>query len=131
MSESEDALAKSVAKLLQRTLDPRVVWWHTPNGGVRSLAEAAKFKAMGVRAGVADLIFFWPGSIIFGGSKLQVQMSLAIELKTSTGRQSAAQEQFQEDWQATGGRYVIARSLGGVINILRIHGVPFKNEVRV
>lgn len=40
---------------------PGVVWWHTPNGGNRSAAEGARFKQIGVKAGIPDLVFLWGG----------------------------------------------------------------------
>jgi hypothetical protein len=38
---------------------PGVLYWHTPNGGLRGKREAAKLKAMGVKPGVSDLFFVW------------------------------------------------------------------------
>lgn len=36
---------------------PALKWlMHIPNGGKRNISEAAKFKKMGVKAGVADLL---------------------------------------------------------------------------
>ena len=41
---------------------PVLKWtYHTPNGGRRSKAEAGRFKAMGVRAGVVDIINSFKG----------------------------------------------------------------------
>jgi hypothetical protein len=36
-------------------------------------------------------------------------LPVAIECKTATGRQSAVQKRWQADWEAAGGRYIIAR----------------------
>lgn len=38
-------------------LAPHVVYFHVPNGGSRNAAEGARFKAIGVKAGVPDLMF--------------------------------------------------------------------------
>lgn len=38
-------------------LAPNVVYFHVPNGGSRNAAEGARFKAIGVKAGVPDLVF--------------------------------------------------------------------------
>lgn len=38
-------------------LAPNVVYFHVPNGGSRSAVEGARFKAIGVKAGVPDLVF--------------------------------------------------------------------------
>lgn len=52
---------------------PVLRWaFHSPNGGRRSKAEAGKFKAMGVRKGVVDIICPFPSGCAAG---------LALELK--------------------------------------------------
>ena len=59
---------------------------HIPNGGKRSKAEAARFKAQGVKAGVPDIFLPCPKGGYHG---------LYIELKrVKGGRVSAAQEEF-------------------------------------
>lgn len=40
------------------TLRPNVVYFHVPNGGSRNAAEGARFKQIGVKAGIPDLVFF-------------------------------------------------------------------------
>ncbi len=52
------------------------ILFHVPNGGHRNIAEAFKFKLMGVLAGVPDLFLAFPKNG-FGG--------LFIELKTKSG----------------------------------------------
>ena len=56
-----------------------LVYFHVPNGGYRSRSEGAKFKAMGVRAGVPDLILFHQGRLH------------CLELKSDKGRPSESQ----------------------------------------
>jgi len=51
----EQELQKCVARYLDLALPEDAVWWHIPNGGARSKAEAGIFKAMGVKAGVPDI----------------------------------------------------------------------------
>ena len=75
---------------------------HSPNGGFRWRDEAAKFKAMGVRAGFPDLVLLVPrGKCPF----------LAIELKYGGNRQSPRQKAYQKALEAIGARYVVVRSL--------------------
>jgi hypothetical protein len=58
--------------------------WHTPNGGERDPREAQKFKGMGVRAGIPDLVFMTHGArVIF------------IELKLRHYRREPDQELFE------------------------------------
>lgn len=55
-------------------LAPGVVYFHVPNGGSRNAAEGARFKQIGVKAGVPDLIF------------LAHQRFYCLELKEPGGR---------------------------------------------
>lgn len=53
------ALMAQVAKYA--TKYPELKWlFHVPNGGARDLREAGKFKALGLRKGVSDLILLVP-----------------------------------------------------------------------
>lgn len=71
-------------KLCDWMRDKKIMHFHVPNGGNRSSREAAKFKAMGVKAGVHDLIIMHGGKIIF------------VELKTDKGKVSKPQIAFDE-----------------------------------
>lgn len=78
-----------------------------PNGGRRDAITATKLKAEGVVAGVADLILL-KSNRDYG--------ALLIEMKTSQGRQSKSQKQ----WQSTlcsqeEYKYVVCRSLDDFI----------------
>ena len=77
----------------------RRLLFHVPNGGQRNAIEGAKLKAMGVVAGVADLLLIHKGRLY------------AIELKTETGVQSKAQKIWQSTVEAVGARYYIVCSL--------------------
>lgn len=74
-----------------------------PNGGRRNAREAARMKAEGVTAGVADAILLAPSS---NGE----YNSLCIEFKTEKGRQSDAQKEFQKDAESQGNKYDIVRN---------------------
>lgn len=85
----------------------RGLLFHVPNGGARNSREGAKFKAMGVFPGVADLIF------IFGGR------FFAIELKTILGTQSDKQKYWQDLVEKQGGEYFIVRSLDAFKRLIK------------
>jgi len=68
--------------------------------GGRSYAEMAVRKALGVRAGVADLIVMRPGG-----------KAAAIELKAPGNYPTKAQRQFHADCQRFGWPYFVVRSL--------------------
>lgn len=79
---------------------------HSPNGGKRNQVEAAKFKAMGTRAGFPDLLFLHPNKFY---------PFMGIELKTAKGRQSEHQKTYQQLFEQIGAKYVIVRSLDDFI----------------
>lgn len=71
---------------LQSGLYPELrLMFHIPNGGKRDAREAARFKQMGVKAGVPDIFLPVPRGKYHG---------LWIELKAPRGKTSTAQEQF-------------------------------------
>lgn len=79
-----------------------------PNGGRRDAITAAKLKAEGVVAGVADLILLLPNR--FYGA-------LLIETKTTKGKQSQAQRQWQKLITERGEyKYIVCRSLDEFIS---------------
>ena len=116
--QSEDDLQVQVANYCRFAVLPSVLWCHVPNGGKRSKAEAARFKAMGVRAGWPDLQFIRADGVVH-----------FIELKTRTGRKSEGQEAFQADCIRLGHPYVIARSLDDVIVALKGWGFIRSNPL--
>lgn len=88
---------------------PRLTLFAIPNGGNRNLITAMTMKREGVLAGVADLFLAFPSQGFHG---------LWIEMKTSKGRQSPEQKQFQTDMEKQGYKYVVCRSFE-----------EFKNEI--
>jgi hypothetical protein len=62
--------------------------------------DGARRKAMGMVAGVSDLIYLRDGL-----------PPLCIEMKDETGKQSQAQKDWQQVAESTGCKYVIIRSL--------------------
>ena len=75
----EDDLQQICATYLN--LHPKAFYCHVPNGGKRNAREAAKFKRMGVKAGIPDLL-------IFNASAINdiYYRGLAIELKVKGGK---------------------------------------------
>ena len=70
-------------------LDSRgFLWCHVPNGGRRSRREGGKFKRMGVKPGVPDIL-------IFDTDRAQEATGLAIEMKRSDGKGRVRKEQKQ------------------------------------
>jgi hypothetical protein len=110
----EEALHRACVDLL-RLYEQRgmLAFAHCPNGGYRTKAEACLFRAMGVRAGVPDLLVWAPGGAAFG-----------IELKAAAGKLSAAQSVWHRLLQSLGHHVHICRSVDEVEAALRAEGIP-------
>ena len=67
--------------------------YHTPNGGKRNAAEAARFKAMGVKSGVPDLCLPVPRGGYAG---------LYIEMKYGKNKTTDNQDKWLADLKAQG-----------------------------
>ena len=68
------------------------------NNNSMNKIEGNKKKAVGVVAGISDLIFIGDGEVVF------------IELKTSVGVQSELQKEFQHKVKSRLHRYIVIRS---------------------
>ena len=104
----EDTLQKSCVQWFD--LQYRHFSWalfHVPNGGQRNRVEAAKFKAMGVRPGVPDLLLILPRH---GYSYL------AMELKVGKNTQTDSQKTYQSKMSENGGKYIVIRSIDEFID---------------
>ena len=77
----EDSLNIAVATYL-RMQYPTVLFCHIPNGGYRNAREGAKFKMMGVRAGMPNILIFEKKNIFSG---------LFIELKIGKNKTTDSQ----------------------------------------
>lgn len=83
-----------------RDTHPALLIFHVANERDAPVQVHVKLKRKGVLAGVADWLAF-PTS----GRKI------AIELKDDEGEQSTDQIKFQKKWEATGGTYIVVRTL--------------------
>ena len=72
--------------------------YHCPNGGHRDIRTAAKFKAMGVKAGVWDIFLPCPAPGLF------------IEMKAGKGRLTPGQVSFRDALLPYGYSFVVAYS---------------------
>ncbi len=104
----EEAFQRAVASYLDLALPRDAVWFHPPNGGARSKAEAGIFKAMGVKPGVPDIIVIYRGRVV------------AIELKSEKGQLSPAQKLMQAQLTAAGSLVYTATRIEEVESFLRV-----------
>lgn len=116
-SQPEQALQRQVVQFLALALDGNSTFLHVPNGGLRSLSEARRFKEMGVRAGAPDLLVICDGRAIW------------LEMKSGTGRVSDVQAAFHEELRRARSPVAVCRSLDDVIAALVAAGVPLRAKL--
>ena len=68
----------------------RKLLFHVPNGGKRNAMEANKMKAMGVTAGIPDLVLYWQGQLY------------GFELKVGRNTTSDEQDEAIQRWTEHG-----------------------------
>lgn len=120
MQRQEQSFQVALVKTLSMVLDPHVIFFHVPNGGQRSPAEAAILIGMGVLPGMGDLVFLWPDA---GG----VGRAAVLECKRLKGGvASPAQEkvELRLERACVPVRYV--RTLPEALQFLETCGVPFR-----
>jgi hypothetical protein len=110
---SEERLHRAVVDLL-RIYENRglLAFCHVSNGEWRHKATGGRLKAMGVRAGVPDLLIWADGGHCFG-----------VELKAGTGKLSPAQTFWHATLETLGHRVYVVRSLDEMEAVLRTEGV--------
>lgn len=77
---------------------PRFIIAAVPNGGFRNAREAAIMQREGVLAGFADLVVIAQRNVLF------------LEMKTTKGKQSDKQKEFQNKVSKLGFEYIVCRS---------------------
>lgn len=106
----EDALQKSCVRWFSyQWATYSELFFHVPNGGKRNPVEAAKFKAMGVKRGIADLLLLVPNKFYH---------FMAIELKSPKGRLTDNQKRFGKGVVSVGGKYAVVRSLEEFMDVV-------------
>ena len=107
----EEQTHKAVFAHIRARSMPGVVAWHTPNGGRRSKSEGGRFKAMGVMAGVPDIIAINRGTVH------------ALELKHLKGKLSPAQKATLDALELAGARVAVAYTLDEALVTLEAWGI--------
>lgn len=109
--DPEAQIQRAVVQHLRLRGVKGLVFFHVPNGGRRGAVEGAIFKAMGVRAGVSDLI-------LAHNSKF-----FALELKAEGGRATEAQLEFLQDFDRAGAFTALATGLDAALRTLEAWGL--------
>jgi hypothetical protein len=116
LDPSEFALQVRLVDFLRWRVRANVLWFHVPNGEWRDFKTAAKIKAMGGRAGVADLVFVWD----MGCGFPQV---LFLELKRSGRRPTEMQQAFRDEAQRAAAHYRWADNFTAAVDIVADYGL--------
>ena len=113
MKRPEEELQRAVVQFLKMAC-PTALWFAVPNQrGTRKRWENEMLVAMGVRAGVPDLVFVLPGGRVG-----------FIELKAAKGRMETSQLIFAEE-----ALHLVCRSLAEVQGALAAWGLPLRGRV--
>ena len=107
-AQPEQDLQRAVVRHLEARGATSLVYFHVPNGGLRSRVEAAIFKGLGVRAGVPDIILFASGQFY------------ALELKAPGKKPTKAQLEFLQAFRLAGGKTAWADNLDDALSILEL-----------
>lgn len=111
----------SIIEFLDLVLPEPLKALHFANGGKRGKREAGRLRAMGVKAGAADII-------ILGWMKAGVPSFIWFEVKSDEGALSQAQKDWR-DWCATiGAPWFLVRSVDDAEHALTWLGVKLTGK---
>lgn len=97
MNHLESKLQSEIVKYLRQK---DICFFCVPNEAGKSALHTARLKAMGLKAGVSDLILlFKKKTVVF------------CEIKTEIGKQSPSQKGFEAEVLNLGFEYIIVRSV--------------------
>ncbi len=111
MKRPEQAIHQAVVSHLNQRAVPRVFFWHTPNEGKRGFVNAAALKAMGMTAGVPDLLILKAGELF------------ALELKAPGNDLTPSQRLVMERMRDCGAQVAVAKSIDEALVTLECWGV--------
>ena len=111
MNRPEQTMQKSVVLHLKLRAEPNAFWWHTPNQGKRGFVDSAQLKAMGLTAGIPDLLILKAGQLH------------ALELKAPGGRLTPAQRLVLTHMENCGAQTAVAHSLDEALFTLEFWGI--------
>lgn len=95
--------------------------FHVPNGGLRSKREAARFKWMGVLAGVPDIVIPLGGRLVFF---MEVKADHSCPLRKD-------QKTFRDFIEKTGGLWACVTSIDEARAALARWGVPTRESAMI
>lgn len=122
----EDDLQRAVCAFLDRALVPPAFYFAVPNGGKRNAREAARMKAMGVKAGAPDLLIFGPQPHKATTFCRGEMVCIGIELKAGKGRITKAQDEMAARFDQCRSIIYECRTLDNVVHACRAYGIAIR-----
>jgi hypothetical protein len=116
LQRPEEELQRATVERLY-AVEPIAIWFHVPNQRANRTMRAI-LSGLGVKAGVADLIFLWGGGCG------------AMELKAGKGRLSASQRVFRDECRRLGIGWELIRESEEAVRALESWGVAMKRKIR-
>lgn len=113
MKRPEQSLHLTIARYLDLALPDRALWW-TSHQNPKSARDGGRLKAMGLRAGIPDILVLFDGMLI------------GLELKAPKGRISPAQSEIADKFAANDAAWHLCRSVEDVEAALRQYAIPLK-----
>jgi hypothetical protein len=98
-NNDEDRIQGEIIDLLKVAAIPNLLYYHVPNGGKRHIKTGIAMKALGVKAGITDLVFVCPRGV-----------SHFMEVKDFDGTLSKEQREFRDFCLMIGHPWAIVRS---------------------
>lgn len=121
----EQDLQKAVSQFLTLALThPQTFWTAFPAGG-GGKARGGQLKAMGLKAGVPDLLIIDRGRVLW----IELKTDANDAAGTQRGKLSQAQKQAQEALRMAGCWIITCRSVDEVENVLRSWKVPMTGRI--
>jgi hypothetical protein len=114
----EQQIHQAVVAHLNLRAEPNVFFWHTPNEGKRGWVNAAALKAMGMTAGVPDLLVLKAGQLH------------ALELKAPGGRLTPSQRGVIQRMIDCGAHAAVAHSIDEALVTLEFWGILKRDSSR-
>lgn len=111
MKRPEQAIHQAVVAHLNMRAEPKVFFWHTPNEGKRGWVNAAHLKAMGMTAGVPDLLILKGGALY------------ALELKAPSRHLTPSQRLVMNRMEECGAQVAVAHSVDEALVTLEFWGI--------
>jgi hypothetical protein len=118
MKRPEQALQKSIVEFLTLCAPDDLFWTAINPVPGKTPAIAGLCKAMGMRAGVLDLLFIWQMFPFF------------IECKADGGRLSQNQKDTIDLAARAGAPTYLCRSLDDVVRVMSARNIPMKGSIR-